>query len=63
VDVSWDFAPCILVEVHDVSEVLAASVIRAMIIEAADTSETSVNFYQTARLNILEQSSSRVFVI
>jgi hypothetical protein len=36
--VFWDVAPCSLVEVTDVSEVLAAS----------------VNFYQTTRRNILE---------
>jgi hypothetical protein len=34
----------------DVSEMLAASVIRA-IMEAASTSKTSVNFYQTTRRN------------
>jgi hypothetical protein len=38
----------------DVSEVLAASIIRAtspLMIETAGTSETSVNLYQTARRN------------
>jgi hypothetical protein len=38
----------------DVSEVLAASIIRtiiALVAEAASTSETSVNFYQTTRRN------------
>jgi hypothetical protein len=35
--------------------VLAASIIRAMI-EAVNTSETSVNFYQTIRRNISEDS-------
>jgi hypothetical protein len=39
----------------DVSEVLAASIIRAILVkEAASTSETSVNFYQTTRRNIPE---------
>jgi hypothetical protein len=33
----------------DVSEVLAAFIIRAMMMEAAKTSETSVNFYQTTQ--------------
>jgi hypothetical protein len=33
----------------DVSEVLAASIIRALMMEAASTSETLVNFYQTTR--------------
>jgi hypothetical protein len=38
-----------------VSEVLAASII-ALIMEAASTSETSVNFYQTTWHNIPEDS-------
>jgi hypothetical protein len=33
----------------NVSEVLAASIIIALIMEAARTSETLVNFYQTTR--------------
>jgi hypothetical protein len=43
----------------DVSEVLTASIIRAMIaqmMEAASTSERSVEFYETARRNIPEDS-------
>jgi hypothetical protein len=40
-DVFWVVVPCSLVEV---SEVLATSIIRAMM-EAASTSETLVNFY------------------
>jgi hypothetical protein len=42
-----------------VSEVLATAIIRAMIalmMEAASTSETSVNFYQNTRRNIPEGS-------
>jgi hypothetical protein len=35
--------------ITDVSEVLAASIIIALMMEAASTSETSVNFYQTTR--------------
>jgi hypothetical protein len=41
-----------MVEVSDISVVLAASIIRAIItlmMEAASTSETLVNFYQTTR--------------
>jgi hypothetical protein len=38
--------PCSLVKFTNISEVLAAS-IRAMMMEAASTSETSVNFHQT----------------
>jgi hypothetical protein len=41
---------CSLVEVTDVSEVLA------LMMEAASTSETSLNFYQTTRCNIPEDS-------
>jgi hypothetical protein len=45
----WVIAPCSLVEVY-VSEVFTASIIRAMtMMEAARTSETLVNFYQTTR--------------
>jgi hypothetical protein len=42
-----------------VSEVLAASIIRAiaLMMEAANTSETSVNFYQTTRLYNPEDSN------
>jgi hypothetical protein len=62
--VFWVVAPCSLVEVHEVSEVLAASIIRAMsaapvsapIKEAASTSGTSVNFYQTTRCYSPEDS-------
>jgi hypothetical protein len=39
----------------DVSEELAASISRAMM-EAESTSETSVNFYQTTRRNIPQDS-------
>jgi hypothetical protein len=38
----------------DASEVLAASIIRA--VKAASTSESSMNFYQTTRRNIPEES-------
>jgi hypothetical protein len=47
--VFWVVAPCSLVKVTNVSDVLAASIIRAMTMEAARTSKTSVNFYQTTR--------------
>jgi hypothetical protein len=49
--VFWVVAPCSLVEIYNISEDLAASIIRAIIItlkmEAARSSETLVNFYQT----------------
>jgi hypothetical protein len=44
----------------DVSEVLADSVIRAMVTEAETTSETSENFYRTARRNNPEGSQLRI---
>jgi hypothetical protein len=40
--VFWGVAPCSLTEFTDVSEVLASSII-ALMMEAAITSETSVN--------------------
>jgi hypothetical protein len=40
----------------DFSEVLAASVIIALMMKAASATETSVNFYQTAWRNIPEDS-------
>jgi hypothetical protein len=50
-------APCSLVEVY-VSDVLAAAIIRAiaLMMAAANTSETSVNLYQTTRRNNTEVS-------
>jgi hypothetical protein len=57
--VFWVVAPCSLGEVYRRSEVLAVSTIRAinipvtLMMEEASASETSVNFYQTTRRNIL----------
>jgi hypothetical protein len=42
--VFWVVTPCSLVEVTDVLEVLADSVIMAMMIEAPSDSEMSVSF-------------------
>jgi hypothetical protein len=53
--VFYGVAPGSLVKFTDISEVLAASIIRAMM-EAASTSETSVIFYQIALCNTLEDS-------
>jgi hypothetical protein len=49
--VFWDVAPYSQEKFTDVSEVLAASIIRAIALKmkAASTSETLVNFYQTTQ--------------
>jgi hypothetical protein len=51
VAVFWVVALCSLVEVTDISEVLTASIIRALIalMMSASTSETSINFFQTTQ--------------
>jgi hypothetical protein len=55
--VFWDVALCSLVEVYDFSEMLAASISRVnLMMEAASTSETLVDFYQTTRSNNSEDS-------
>jgi hypothetical protein len=43
----WDVTPCSLVKFTDISEVLIVSIIStiALVMGAATTSETSVNFY------------------
>jgi hypothetical protein len=46
----------------DVSEVRAASIIRALMMEAANTSETSVNFYQTTLRNNPEDTHHKRFL-
>jgi hypothetical protein len=55
-------APCSLLEVNDVSEVLAASIIIALMTEAANTSQMSVNFYQTTRRNNPEDSHLQLYL-
>jgi hypothetical protein len=60
--VFWVVAPCSLVQVYQRFRVLAASIIKALIalmVAAASTSETSVNFYQTIRRNNPEDSHFR----
>jgi hypothetical protein len=49
ITVFWDAAPCSRVEA-------ARGLLIALMMEAASTSETSVNFYQTVRHNIPEDS-------
>jgi hypothetical protein len=51
----WDVAPCSLVEIYQLLERHTASIIREMVM-AVSTSEMSVNFYQTTRRNIPEDS-------
>jgi hypothetical protein len=53
----WDVAPCSLVEITDVSQVLTASIIRAM--ETVGTSETSGPFLS----DYTAQDSRRVISI
>jgi hypothetical protein len=50
----WVVVPCSLIEVTDVSEVLAASI--ALMIQEKIASEMSANFYQTTRRNNPEDS-------
>jgi hypothetical protein len=57
------FLGCCVWKFTDVSGLLAASIIRAMsdhddamMMETASTCETPVNFYQTTRCNISEDS-------
>jgi hypothetical protein len=47
--VFWDVGPCSHVEVHDVSEVRTASIIRAVMTKAVRTSETSAQFNMSTR--------------
>jgi hypothetical protein len=54
--VFWDVAVCSLVEVKQHFRGVTASIIRALLREAVKTSKTSVNFYQTTRRNIPEDS-------
>jgi hypothetical protein len=59
--VFWDVLPCIQTDV-DVSELLAASIIRAMM-EAARTSETSVDICLTTRQYIPKDSELNNYLI
>jgi hypothetical protein len=54
----WIVAPCSLVEVADVSDVLAASIIRAMSTYCPDDGGSS--FYQTTRRNNPEGSHPHI---
>jgi hypothetical protein len=47
--VFWVVAPCSLVGVYQCFRGFAAAIIIALMMEAARTSETLVNFYQTTR--------------
>jgi hypothetical protein len=53
--VFWDVVPCSLIEIDLRAEMLSASIIGTMM-EAVTTFETSVNFYQTTRHNVPEDS-------
>jgi hypothetical protein len=54
--VVWDVAPCSLLEID--RRFRGDVVIIALIMEVVNTSETSVNIYQTTRRNIPEDSQS-----
>jgi hypothetical protein len=54
--VFWDVSP---LKLTDVSEMQNGSIIRAMLMEAVRTSETSVNFKVTTRSYIPEDSKLR----
>jgi hypothetical protein len=63
--VFWDVAPYSLIEMADDSEVLTASIIRAtsaLIMKVISTSETSISFYHTTRLNIPEDNHLNTYV-
>jgi hypothetical protein len=60
VSVIWDVAQYNVYKFTDVSQVLAAYIIRTT---AASTSETSANFHQTTRRNIPEASSSNKILL
>jgi cobalamin synthase len=57
--VFWVVVLCSLVEIYSVSEDLAASMIIALMMEAARTSEMLVNFYHTTRRYNPEDSHLR----
>jgi hypothetical protein len=59
--VFWDVLPCKII-VDDVSEVCAASIIRAMV-EAARTSQTSVDNYFTRQYTPEEKSEVYYYLV
>jgi hypothetical protein len=61
--VFWVVAPRSLVKFTNVSEVLAASGLIALMLEATRTSETLVNFYQTTRRYNPEDSHLRTHAV
>jgi hypothetical protein len=54
ITVFWDVVPCSVVDVY--WRITGQWVLIALMLDAASTSETSVNFYQTTRRNIPEDS-------
>jgi hypothetical protein len=52
----WDIAPCSLVEIDRLLEVLTAYITVALVMEAVSSSETSFSCYLTTRRNIPEDS-------
>jgi hypothetical protein len=60
--VFWDVAPCVWERLTDVSEVLTASIIIALMMETVSTSEPSVSIYQTTWRNIPEDTHLQKFL-
>jgi hypothetical protein len=60
--VCWVVAPCRLYEFNDVSAVCTTSNLIALIMEAIETSETSVNSYQSTRRYNPEDSHPQVYL-
>jgi hypothetical protein len=65
--VFWDVAPCSLAEIdrrfrrtYCLHHCIRAILLIALMMEAVSTSETTVNFYQTTRRNIPEDSHLRL---
>jgi hypothetical protein len=55
--VFWVIAPCSLVKFADSSEVLAASIVIAVMMESENISEMSADFYQTTPRRRAQPSS------
>jgi hypothetical protein len=59
--VFWQFFPCIIEKLIDVSEVLTTSII-ALMMEAVSIIETSADFYETIRRNVPEDTHTAAII-